>query len=104
MERSDIIRNTIRHEIVSYKPKGYGTSDIATPMFSSIDVEQIVENIMFHFSDQIDQAKQSEHDKIYALYNEMFEPNGEFRTFDTLKPPDIMGFFERLKDIENENG
>lgn len=47
------------------------------------------------------QGAQAEHDKIYALYNEMFEPNGEFRSFVSLTPEDVMAFFERLKELED---
>lgn len=45
------------------------------------------------------QAREQEHDKIYGLYNEMFERDG-FRSFESLIPMDIAAFFDRLKEME----
>ncbi len=41
-------------------------------------------------SDAFRAGRKVEHDKIYALYTEMFESHGEFTSFSKLGPRDIM--------------
>lgn len=69
-------------------------------------VKPAVEKLASLHNAAVASARIDELDKHIGIYNQLFEPNGEFRSFGSLKPMDVARLYtrigERIRELEAE--
>ncbi len=64
-----------------------------TPIDTAKYVDEVMQLISQRDAKRDAQSRKDELDNLCNIYNIKFEPNGEFRSFGSLKPADIADFF-----------